>query len=567
MAYKGNDIEKRWNALKGERSSWIGQWKDVSENLIPRMGRYFVEDRNRGENRYTQRYDSSGTRALRILSAGMMSGMTSPARPWFRLATPDPDLSKQQPVREWLDKIAKIMFRIFAKSNTYRALATHYEELGAFGTSAGVIVPDFSTVLTHHMMTAGEYAVAVNDLGDVDTLYREFQRTVKDIVGMFGRANCSNEVQSQYDNGDYHIWHTLIHGIEPREALAAGKEDSFNMPFRSIYIEQGRCEKVLRESGFKSFPALVPRWSISGGDMYGTSPAMDALGDLKQLQHQHRRKGQAIDYGVRPPLQAPEILRGREVSMLPGGLTYFNTTGSGNQVKNLFDVQLDLEHLLADIQDTRGRVDSAFYADLFLMLAMADKQMTATEVAERHEEKLLMLGPVLERLHNELLWKLIDSTFTRMVEAGIVPRPPQEIRGHELEVEFVSVLAQAQKAIGTQAIDRFTNSLGVIAQVKPDVLDKFNADEWAENYSDMLGVSPSLIVPSKEVVLIRQGRAQAQAEAAKAQTENLAADTALKGAKAQQAAPAPQGMPPMQNVMDMFTGYGSPATTEGAPGV
>jgi hypothetical protein len=141
---------------------------------------------------------------------------------------------------------------------------------------------------------------------------------------------------------------------------------------------------------------------------------------------------------------------------------------------------------------------------------------------------MLMLGPVLERLHNELLTPLIDITFDRMLEAGIVPPPPPELQGQALNIELVSILAQAQRAIATNGVDRFVNNLSVIAQIKPEVLDKFDADYWADNYSDMLGVDPQMLVPEDQVLLVRQQRAQAQATAQKSALMNQGADTANK---------------------------------------
>jgi hypothetical protein len=203
-------------------------------------------------------------------------------------------------------------------------------------------------------------------------------------------------------------------------------------------------------------------------------------------------------------------MKSRDVDTLPGGITYVDAASASVGIRPAYEVNLDLSHLLADIQDVRERIKSCFYADLFLMLANGvDQRMTATEVAERHEEKLLMLGPVLERMHNEILDPLVDITFTRMVEAGIVPPPPQEMQGMELHVEFVSMLAQAQRAISTNAVDRFVSNLGAIAQMKPEVLDKFDADHWADAYSDMLGIDPELVVPGEKVAIIRKQRAQA----------------------------------------------------------
>lgn len=529
------DVERRlllarWAQLQNERASWMAHWREISECLLPRSGRFFVTDRNRGDKRYNKILDNTATRALSVLAAGMMAGMTSPARPWFRLTTSVPELDEAAAVKTWLADVTRLMQMVFAKSNTYRALHAMYEELGAFGTASSIVLPDFGNVIHHYPLTVGEFAISTDYKGTVNTLYREFQMTVAQLVGEFGKDKCSPNVQSLFDRGALQQWITVLHAIEPRADRDASKRDSKNMAFRSVYFEQGSDDsRVLRESGFNEFPVLCPRWMTTGGDMYGNSPAMEALGDINQLQHEQMRKAQGIDYKTRPPLQAPTDMKNMEVNMLPGGVTYVNAAAPMGGIRNAFEVNLDLSHLLADIQDVRGRIKSSFYADLFLMLANAtNPQMTATEVAERHEEKLLMLGPVLERLHNEILDPLIEMTFARMVEANIVPPPPEELQGRELNVEFVSMLAQAQRAIATNSIDRFTASLGAVAQIKPEVLDKFDADRWADTYADALGVDPELIVPGEQVALIRQQRAQAQQAQQEAAMLQQGADVASK---------------------------------------
>lgn len=177
-------------------------------------------------------------------------------------------------------------------------------------------------------------------------------------------------------------------------------------------------------------------------------------------------------------------------------------------------------------------------------------QMTATEVAERHEEKLLMLGPVLERMHNEILDPMIEATFARMVEAGIVPPPPQELQGMDLNVEFVSMLAQAQRAIATNSVDRFVGNLGAVAGFKPDVLDKFDADRWADAYADMLGIDPELIVSGDKVALIRQARAEAAQQQAMAEQMAQGAKTARDLAAADTS-----GENALTDVTRAFSGY------------
>lgn len=548
----------RWGQLKAERASWWAHWQEITTYLLPRNGRYFRQDRDKGWRRHNNIYDNTGTRALRTLGAGMMAGATSPARPWFRLGTGDPELNAYPPVKMWLDDVTRRMQIVFQRSNTYRALHGMYEELGAFGTAASIILPDRDTVIHHYPVTTGEYCIATDYQGRVCTLYREFEKTVGEIVKEFGYKNCSNTIKSMYDNGNLDKWIPLIHAIEPRADRDPRKSDSLNMPFASFYFEVGGDpNKFLREGGFRTFPAVVPRWATAGGDIYGNSPGMEALGDIKQLQHEQLRKAQAIDFQTKPPLQAPTTMKNRDVEMLPGGITFVD--GQGQGIKTAFDVNLNLNYLLADIQDVRERVRGSFYADLFLMLANAtDTRMTATEVAERHEEKLLMLGPVLERLHNELLDPLIEITFDRMVEGGIVPPAPEELQGMELNVEFVSMLAQAQRAIGTNSVDRFVGNLGAVAQFKPEVLDKFDADQWADSYSEMLGVDPKMIIAGDQVAVIREARAKAQ----QAQAQVDAMHTTSETARNLGAADTGGGSNALMDVMNQFSGYNSPSPVE-----
>jgi hypothetical protein len=547
----------RWGQLKSERASWLAHWQEITSYLLPRNGRYFRQDRDKGWRRHNAIYDNTGTRALRTLGAGLMSGATSPARQWFRLATPDPELNSYQPVKLWLDDVTKRMQRVFQKSNTYRSLHLMYEELGAFGTGASIVLPDFEQVIHHYPLTTGEYCISTDAQGRVCTLYREFEMTVSQIVKEFGLEKCSVSVQNMYRTGNLDQWVPVIHAIEPRADRDMSKRDGKNMPFGSWYFEVGGEDGVfLRESGFMQFPAVCPRWSVVGGDIYGNSPGMEALGDIKQLQHEQLRKAQAIDYQTKPPLQVSAGMKNRDVDTLPGGITFVD--GASQGIRSAFEVNLNLNYLLQDIQDVRERVRGAFYADLFLMLAtQPNTRMTATEVAERHEEKLLMLGPVLERLHNELLDPLIDITFTRMVQSGMLPPAPEELQGMDLNVEFVSMLAQAQRAIGTNAVDRFVGNLGSIAQMKPDILDKFDSDQWADIYADMLGVDPSLIIADKEVAVLRQARNQATA----AKEQAAAMEQQSKTVRNMAAAPT-GNQNALTDVMNMFSGYGSPSGVE-----
>lgn len=556
---KRDKLYTRWGQLRSERASFWAHWQEITTYLLPYNGRYFTQDRNKGHRRYNNIYDSTGTRSLRVLGAGLMAGATSPARPWFRLQTPDHALNRYQPVRIWLDDCARIMQTVFQRSNTYRVLHTMYEELGAFGTASSIVLPDYNRVIHHYPVTVGEFCIATDYQGQVTTFYREFEKTVAELVREFGYDNCSKAVQTQWDRGNLDNWVTLIHSIEPRSDRDPKMRDALNMAWRSCYFESGADpEKYLRESGFDDFPVLVPRWSTAGGDIYGHSPGMEALGAIKQLQHQQLRKAQCIDYQTKPPLQVPVSMKNRDVDTLPGGINYVDVSGPNMGIRSAFEVQLNLQHLLPDMEETRDRIKSSFYADLFLMLATQPiSRMTATEIVERHEEKLLMIGPVIERLHNELLEPLIDRTFQYLVKANAIPPAPPELQGMELSIEFVSILAQAQRAIGVNSVDRFVGNLGVIAQMKPDVLDKLDADQWVDAYADMLGVDPRIIIGGREVAMIRQARNQAQQAEAQLAAQAQQAETAQRLSAADTG-----GKNALTDMMNMFSGYGSPSAAE-----
>ena len=558
---------KRKAMLWSERSTWLTDWLDLVDYVLPTSGRFFASEANKGDKVRKSKnvYDSTAKRGLNVLGAGLMAGMTSPARPWFRLSTGDPTVDDIHSVKVWLSAVEEKMRAVFAASNVYRSLHQTYTELGAFGTGAMVMLEDFEDVIHCFPLTIGEYALATNHKGMVDTLFREINLTVGQIVEQFGLDKCSPHVQGLYARGNYDQWVLVHHIIEPRKGRDTTKRDALNMKFKSVYYEVGGAgdDKLLGESGFKSFNCLAPRWLVTGNDVYGTGPGHDALPDIRQLQHAQLRKQQAIDYQVNPPLQVPGTLKEAGVNRLPGGVQYVDSVGGENAIRTLFEVNLDLGNLREDIVDVRSRIKGHFYEDLFLMLANDTRSgITATEVAERHEEKLLMLGPVLERLQNELLDPLIDFTFDRIAAAvtsdgkRMMPPPPPEMQGMNINVQYISTLAQAQRAVGLQSIDRLIATVGAIAGAKqdPGIWDKINTDEIIDEYADGLGIKPKLIYSDDDVKAVRAERAQQQqAQQALAAAESASKSMANVG-----------GLDPnrIQDVSNMFTGYGSPSAAE-----
>lgn len=520
--------DRRLAELTTERSSFIRHWQDLSDYILPRQARFTVTDRNRGDRRNSKIVDNTATLAVRTLSSGMMSGITSPARPWFQLATPDPSLNEFTPVKLWLDLVKQRMSTVFLRSNLYTTLPITYADLGVFGTNAFAVLEDDEDVIRCYPFPIGSYAIGTSHRGNTDSVYREYQMTARQLVSQFGIESVSIATKNLYERGNGEAWIDVVHAVEPNPDYDERKAESRYKRFRSCYYEKGADgENMLRRSGFDDFPVMAPRWSLTGEDIYGHSPGMDALGDIKALQLEQKRKAQAIDKMVNPPMTAPSSLRNSRASLLPGDVTYVDVQSGQQGFAPAYEINPRIQELMLDIQDNQGRIRRAFFEDLFLMIANDQRSnITAREIQERHEEKLLMLGPVLERLNDELLDPLIDRTFNIMTRMGLIPPPPKELQGMDLSVEYISVMAQAMKLTGITGIERFMAFAGNMAQANPEVMDKIDFDQAIDEYANMVGTPPSLVRDDDTVAQVRKQRAEQQAQMQQAELAAQGAQTA-----------------------------------------
>lgn len=528
-------VLRRWERLKVEREPYVSQWLEISRHITPASGRflYTKSKTNEGRDRWNRIYDSTAVRAANILQAGLMSGMTDPSSQWFSLTTGSPDLDESQAVKVWLDDVQRIMEMAFTQTNIYQALQHTWREVGVFGVAAFVIVEDPVYSFVAHPLVCGEYCIGCDFRGRPDTLYRRFTMTAGQLVSRYGRDRVSRAVLTNYDEGKVDEPFVCIHAIEPRFDRDPSKLDNRNMPWRSVVIQVDHDEDasgVLDESGYRDFPAVVGRWGASASDVYSEeAPGMMAIGDALQLNHHQVQKGNAVDYMVNPPLIMPADARDNEVDFLPGGRSYIDNPGAGNQVQPAFAVNLPLGDLREDIADVRSRINSAFNVDLFMMIANAGHgQMTATEVAERHEEKLMMLGPVLSRLNEEVLRPLIERCFDILARQGQLPPPPEELRGQKLSVEYTSMLARSQRAIRANSLDQFVSRVMQAAQVNPNILQKLNAFNLVDEYADYFSVAPSVVVPTDEAQAAIEQQQQAQQQQAQAEQMQQSADALAK---------------------------------------
>jgi len=459
----------------------------------------------------------------------------------MRLTTPDVDLAEFGPVREWLHVVTTRMLTVFATSNLYNVLPLVYLDLGIFGTAAMAIVADARNLFRCYSYPIGSFALGPDNRGLTTTFVRDYQLTVRQVVESFGRpvdggeldwTRMSRFVKDRWDRGDYESPVDVSWMVTPNPAADRARLEARFLPWSSCHFETASADgTLLRESGFPVFPVMAPRWDITGEDSYGTDcPGMTALGDIKQLQIMQRRKGQLLAKAVDPPLAGPSSLRTTKTSLLAGDITYVDVREGMQGLKPIHEIHLEgLQHLTADIGEVQHRIQRAFYEDLFLMLARSDasrgrQRVTAREIDEWHEEKLLALGPVLERTNDELLDLIVDRVYQLMDEAALLPPPPLEVQGVALKVEYISILSQAQKLVGVASQDRFLQTAANLMATFPHVKHKLNVFQAMDDYADMLGVDPRIVIATDAALAAVAGEQQAlQAQAAAAQAQQLAA--------------------------------------------
>ena len=552
-------FDRRKAALEKERSGYIDHFREITDYLSPRTSQYLTTDRSQAGSKKNQKIiDATGTYALGTLNAGLMSGGTSPARPWYALRVDDPDLNEFQPVKEWLDHARKRVLEVFLRSNLYTTLPSVYNDLGGHGTSAFVLLEDHQSVIRCYHAPIGSYMLGTSERGVVDSYYRELEMSVGQMVAKFGRNACSSTVTSSFASGNVDRMIKVVHAIEPNYAANPNRLGSEFKAWVSVYYEAGSTEKEhLSRRGFNSFPAICPRWSVNGENIYGDSPGMLALGDVKQLQTLHKKKLSLLEKGLSPPLDVPVELKRKKVSLLPSDITYTSRTTPQAMVQPIHVPNMNMQHILLEIQDVQQRINKTFFSDLFLMFAQIERSgITATEIAARQEEKLLALGPVYLRLNDELLDPLIERTFQIMMARGMFMPPPPELQGRSINVEYISVMAQTMKSIGISSIERSMSFVGGLAEAFPTILDNVNPDEVVREYFEMAGAPPKILFDPK----VRD-----QARAAREQKQAMAEGMALAQQGAQTAQTLSQTPMGENNALSQIMQRLTPQQTQGAP--
>lgn len=476
-------------------------------------------------------YNSRATRAHRILSNGMSSGLSSPSQPWFRLEASDPTIRTVHEARLWLDACTEVIRGFLHRTNIYTAMQQGYRELTWSGSEATLFAPHWQYGAVGYNLTWGSYWLGTDDGLRVDRLLRDVPMTVGNVVQMMGGKDEAKKVVSRttktlIDNGKFDAFIPIRNLIEPNTDRVYGRLDKTNKPIRSVYWEEGAeasspTDGILKVDGFEQRPFATPRWDTEGFDPYGWGPAFEALPESRKAQLQEIRLQATIDYVSRPALQAPVQSRNDGMNLVPGGISFTAAQDMNAGARPVWQTPPQaIDYIARDIQGrTEPAIDDAMFVSLFRTITdMPGVQpRTVEEIARRHEESLAQLGPVVDRVQVEKLAVIVLQAFSICSSAGLLPPAPEVMEGQEMKVEFTSVLAQAQRMIGLASMERGLGMVGNLAAARPQVLDLVDWDESMREYFERLGVPARTLRSAEDVAADREAQAQA------AQQERMAA--------------------------------------------
>jgi len=501
-------LQDNLSTLVDKRKTWEEHWQQVSNYCLPRKAEV-TQERSPGDKRHVVVFDNTAIHALELLASSLHGTLTSSANRWFALRFREPALNDLDESKEWLDDATNKMFNVFAKSNFQQEVFECYHDLIAFGTACLLIEEDKNDVVRFSTRHIKEFYIQENEKNIIDQVYRRFKMPLGSVVNKFGYDNVSHDVQRKFLK-EPHEEIEIIHCCKPRNIYDQNKLDKKNMPFQSIYFEN-KNGHIISIGGFKEMPYVIPRYLKSSTEVYGRSPAMSALPEIKVLNKMVEVMLKAAQKQVDPVLMVPDdqVSLGT-IRTAPGSINYYRSNSRDRIEPLLIGANNQLGITMEN--QRRESISKTFHVDQLLIAT--NRNMTATEVMSRNEEKMRILGPVLGRLQSELLQPLIIRVFNVMLRKNLFSPAPQMLSQQEIQIEYVSPMALAQKGQELQSIMKALEIFGSISQIVP-VQDWLDESGLVKHVSSTLGLPAKIIKSDAEVAQMREQKAveaQQQAE-------------------------------------------------------
>lgn len=535
-----DEMIQRYNSLKGTRSNWESHWEEIAERVLPRqMG--FLGDRTEGEKKTQKVFDSRPMIALERFSAVMDSMLTPRQQKWHNLRTTDESLNRDFEVQDWFYKVNNILHaaRYSPKANFAGQNSERWTSVGAFGT--GSLFTDYvpGVGLRYRCVNLRDTFFLENHQGMIDTVYRCFKFTARQAVQRWGEKNMPERIMKALESPNrQNEKFEFLHVVAPREDYDSTRADARGKPYGSYYIALVDKVMVTPEGGFTSFPYSISRYVTAPDEVYGRSPAMTALPDIKMLNEMAKTDIRAVHKLIDPPILLHDdgILGGgaMTVNMRPGGLNVGGVNRNGQAMMQPFGTGARVDINEAKMDQRRAAIDDAFLVTLFQILVETPR-MTATEALIRAQEKGMLLTPTMGRQQSEALGPLIEREIDLLMFHRVLPPMPDILReaGGEYEIVYDSPMSRMQRAEELVGVQRTMELLAPFAQMDPTVLDVFDKDELARLTAEVSGVPTPVLRSPEKVAALRQQRAQQEQEAMMMQAAQPLAGAMKDAAQAQ----------------------------------
>ena len=504
MSDRAEQLVKRFQHANENRANWLSRWQSVGDYINPIRGDITAE-RSYGMPRHTLIFDDTAQMASDILVAGLFSYMTSPYMPWFRLTPREIELLKDDDAALWLQDCENRMYLAYAKCEFYNAIATMYKDL--IDINHGLVFIDENMKekkLSFRNLSPKDCVIFENNFQKVDSFARKIKFSARQAVQEWG-DKVNKDITQAIADGKPDKLFDFLHFVQPRNDYNKWKKDSANLPWASVYIDMKEKE-IMEEGGYHEFPLVAPRWSTYTDDVYGSCPGISALNNVKTLNKAMELLIRQAEAQVNPPLQVTPGFKDR-IKTMPGGINVkARKDDDASPIVTVGKIEIT-DKLIADL---REQVRDRYFVSTFLMLSQLEQRMTAYEVSQRENEKMMMLGPAIGRITDECLGPLIDRTFNIMLRGGYFLPIPESLMDVELDVEYLSPLARAQKAVQAGSIDRLVAFMAPLTQLYPEIADNLNPDEAIRFYGDTFGVPKSVMRGTKAIQSMRDERAKMQ---------------------------------------------------------
>lgn len=540
-------LDGRFEENLATRRRHESKWRESLRFIAPHRPRDTITDTDRPDKDRSAILDETGTWAHGIARAGLVSIMANPSRKWHDLRVPDPQYEESDASRAWLRLLRDHILGLYERSNFYTALAQMLgdELLVATSPLGQFEVDDPTRVVRFEVPPPLSYAISQDDLGNPNIFQREITMTVRQVLARFGEDAVSTYIKDRAQQGGLADLIEIRHMILPNPDYLPQSMLTSRLPVQEVYWEhriaasrknsgtpyggpgtmgQRMHDRPLATGGYHEFPYAVARWEKNLEDTYGINcPAYDALGSIKQLQVQEDKTLLGLEMAVEPPMAASSLVDQREVSLVPREVTRdpaIDGSGTGG-TRPLHVPNLSYRDLEEKSEKVRRRIERAFMVPIFLSLVTDERRQraTATEIDQMVRELTAVLGPVSSIHSDDVFDKTTDRTLgivlrraSRDWRAGrqaAIPPPPPELAGRDIRPVYVSEVVQAQKGQSLLGLDRLVSTFHAAAQMQPEILDRLDVDELAEEYRDGLGVSPVVIRGKDGAAEIRASRQQA----------------------------------------------------------